>query len=84
MNRPRPSRSLPPVPPLPAPPPRESVEMLDAELARMHVTVSRRFLEKLEAAMDALGHACVPCGTPRTSGPWSHAAVSGGPTGSSA
>ena len=48
-----------PVAPLPAPPPpRESVEMLDAELARMHVTVSRRFLEKLEAAKDALGHAC--------------------------
>ena len=48
-----------PMPVLPAPPPpRESVEMLDAELARMHVTVSRRFLEKLEAAKDALGHAC--------------------------
>ncbi len=48
-----------PMPPLPAPPPpRESVEMLDAELARVHVTVSRRFLEKLEAAKDALGHAC--------------------------
>ena len=47
-----------PLPPLPAPPPRESVEVLDAELARMHVTVSRRFLEKLEAAKDALGHAC--------------------------
>ncbi len=48
-----------PMPALPAPPPpRESVEMLDAELARMHVTVSRRFLEKLEAAKDALGHAC--------------------------
>jgi hypothetical protein len=45
--------------PLPAPPPpRESVELLDAELARVHVTVSRRFLEKLEAAKDALGHAC--------------------------
>src|SRR5512133_662635 len=47
-----------PLPPPPAPPARESVEMLDAELARMHVTVSRRFLEKLEAAKDALGHAC--------------------------
>ncbi|ABS25027.1 HNH endonuclease [Anaeromyxobacter sp. Fw109-5] len=44
--------------PLPSPPPRESVERLDAELARVHVTVSRRFLEKLEAATDALGHAC--------------------------
>jgi 5-methylcytosine-specific restriction endonuclease McrA len=40
------------------PPPRESVERLDAELARVHVTVSRRFLEKLEAAKDVLGHAC--------------------------
>lgn len=48
-----------PMPPLPAPPPpRESVELLEAELARVHVTVSRRFLEKLEAAKDALGHAC--------------------------
>jgi 5-methylcytosine-specific restriction endonuclease McrA len=44
---------------LPAPPPpREATEPLDAELARLHVTVSRRFLEKLEAAKDALGHAC--------------------------
>ena len=49
--------------PLPAPPPpRDSVELLDAELARVHVTVSRRFLEKLEAARDALGHAC-PAGS---------------------
>jgi len=39
-------------------PPRESVELLDTERARWHVTVSRRFLEKLEAARDALGHAC--------------------------
>ena len=61
MNRPLPSWWLPPCPPVP-PPPRESVERLDAELARVHVTVSRRFLEKLEAAKDALGHAC-PGGT---------------------
>jgi hypothetical protein len=40
------------------PPPPQSVELLDAERARMHVTVSRRFLEKLEAAQDALAHAC--------------------------
>lgn len=40
------------------PPPLHSVDLLDAELARMHVTVSRRFLAKLEAARDALGHAC--------------------------
>jgi hypothetical protein len=44
--------------PAPEPPPRESVELLDADLARLHVTVPRRFLEKLEAARDALGHAC--------------------------
>jgi hypothetical protein len=30
---------------------------LHAEAARLHVTVSRRFLEKLEAAKDALSHA---------------------------
>ncbi len=41
-----------------AQPPRDSVEPLDAELSRLHVTVFRRFLEKLEAAKDALGHAC--------------------------
>ena len=40
------------------PPPRDSVDPLDADRARLHVTVSRRFLEKLEAAKDALGHAC--------------------------
>ncbi len=34
------------------------MEPLDGERARIHVTVSRRFLEKLEAAKDALGHAC--------------------------
>jgi hypothetical protein len=38
------------------PPPREVVEPLGPELARLHVTVSARFLEKLEAAKDALGH----------------------------
>lgn len=55
-----PARSVAATPaPLPAlPPPRESTEPLDAERARLHVTVSRRFLEKLEAARDALGHAC--------------------------
>jgi 5-methylcytosine-specific restriction endonuclease McrA len=42
-----------------APPePRDEVEPLDAQLARLHVTVSRRLLEKLEAAKDALAHAC--------------------------
>jgi hypothetical protein len=38
------------------------VEFLDAKLARLHVTVTRRLLDKLEAAKDALGHAC-PDGT---------------------
>jgi len=36
---------------------RDSVEPLDAGRSRLHVTVSRRFLEKLEAAKDALSHA---------------------------
>ncbi len=43
----------------PQPPPsarRDSVEPLDAESSRVHVTVSRRFLEKLAAAKDALSH----------------------------
>ncbi|GAO05114.1 hypothetical protein [Anaeromyxobacter sp. PSR-1] len=35
---------------------------LDAEVARLRLTVSRAFLDKLEAATDALGHAC-PGGT---------------------
>ncbi len=39
------------------PPCRDSVEPLDAKRSRWHVTVSRRFLEKLEAAKDALSHA---------------------------
>jgi len=37
--------------------PRPAVEPLTADLRRLHVTVSRRFLEKLEAAKDALSHA---------------------------
>ncbi len=36
---------------------RDSSEPLDAERSRLHVTVSRRFLAKLEAAKDALSHA---------------------------
>ncbi len=36
---------------------RDSVEPLDAERSRYHLTVSRRFLEKLAAAKDALSHA---------------------------
>lgn len=40
----------------PRSPPRRSIEPLTAELSRLHVTVSRRFLEKLEAARAALSH----------------------------
>jgi hypothetical protein len=35
---------------------RDAVEPLTAELSRLHVTVSRRLLAKLEAARDALSH----------------------------
>ncbi len=35
----------------------DSTEPLDAQRSRLHVTVSRRFLEKLEAVRDALSHA---------------------------
>jgi len=43
------------VPP-PAPVKRDEVEPLTADLRRFHVTVSKRFLEKLEAARAALSH----------------------------
>lgn len=36
---------------------RDSAEPLTAELSRLHITVSRRFLDKLEAARAALSHA---------------------------
>jgi 5-methylcytosine-specific restriction endonuclease McrA len=39
-------------------PPRDEIEPLDAQVSRLHVTVSNRLLEKLEAAKDALAHAC--------------------------
>jgi len=42
---------------LPKPVRRDSAEPLTDEVSRLHVTVSRRFLEKLEAARDALSHA---------------------------
>ena len=51
-QRAEPVRSPPPAPR--APPP--AAEPLTAELSRLHVTVSRRFLEKLEAARAALSH----------------------------
>ena len=41
--------------------PRDEVEPLDAELRRYHLTVSKAFLAKLDAAKDALSHA-VPDG----------------------
>jgi hypothetical protein len=40
-----------------APVPRDSEQPLTAEISRLHVTVSRRFLAKLEAARDALSYA---------------------------
>src|SRR5574341_469036 len=45
--------SAPPTAPLP---PRSTAEPLTADLRRLHVTVSKRFTEKLEAARDALSH----------------------------
>jgi HNH endonuclease len=43
--------------PVPAAPSASAtIEPLTADLSRLHVTVSRRFLEKLEAARDALSH----------------------------
>ncbi len=42
--------------PLPAAPPAASTKPLTADLNRYHLTVSRRFLEKLEAATAALSH----------------------------
>jgi 5-methylcytosine-specific restriction endonuclease McrA len=38
-------------------PPRDAVEPLTADLRRLHVTVSRRFLDKLDAARAARSHA---------------------------
>ena len=43
-------------PPPAAPPPRTTAEPLTADLRRLHVTVSKRFLEKLDGARDALSH----------------------------
>ncbi len=47
-----PHMAAPPMPRTPGP----AVEPLTAEVSRVHVTVSRRFLTKLEAARDALSH----------------------------
>jgi hypothetical protein len=43
-------------PPPPAQAPRTTAEPLTADLRRLHVTVSKRFMEKLETARDALSH----------------------------
>jgi 5-methylcytosine-specific restriction endonuclease McrA len=43
--------------PPPPPPARDEVKPLDAEVSRLHVTVSRAFLAKLGEAKDALSHA---------------------------
>jgi hypothetical protein len=40
----------------PSAPPRTTSEPLSADLRRLHVTVSKRFMAKLEAARDALSH----------------------------
>jgi hypothetical protein len=46
-----------PTSPAPIPVRRDSSQPLTGELSRLHITVSKRFLEKLEAARDALSHA---------------------------
>src|SRR6266508_5728326 len=45
-----------PTPTGPASPPRTTAEPLTADLRRFHVTVTRRFMEKLAAARTALSH----------------------------
>ncbi len=40
----------------PVPPPHAEAEPLTADLRRLHMTVSKRFMEKVEAAKDALSH----------------------------
>jgi len=51
------SLALVPAPRPAAPPPKPfTVEPLDGKLSRLHFTVSRRFLAKLEATRDALSH----------------------------
>ncbi len=51
-----PVRPTPPAPRNPSEPVRVAVEPLTGELNRMHVTVSRGFMKKLEAARGALSH----------------------------
>jgi hypothetical protein len=53
-----PAAPVAPVPLLPKPARRDSAEPLTEDLSRLHITVSRRFLEKLESARIALSHVC--------------------------
>jgi 5-methylcytosine-specific restriction endonuclease McrA len=55
---PSPARVAAPVVQLLSEPPRDEAEPLNAERSRLHVTVTNRMLRKLEAAKDALAHAC--------------------------
>jgi 5-methylcytosine-specific restriction endonuclease McrA len=57
LGEPRASTSSTRIAAPPSPAHRDTAEPLTAELSRLHVTVSRRFLEKLEAARAALSHA---------------------------
>ncbi len=49
-------RPPPPAPTHPREPDQQTVEPLTKELSRLHFTVSREFLKKLDAARDALSH----------------------------
>jgi hypothetical protein len=51
---------VPQEPPIPPAPPRTTMEPLTADLRRLHITVSKRFMAKLDAARDALSHSH-PC-----------------------
>jgi 5-methylcytosine-specific restriction endonuclease McrA len=50
-----PSSPMPPAPPAPPAPPR--LEPLTSDLRRLHMTVSKKFLDKLETARKGQGHA---------------------------
>jgi len=51
-----PVEPAPALPARPPPPPPSTAEPLTEALSRLHLTVSREFLQKLEAARDALAH----------------------------
>jgi 5-methylcytosine-specific restriction endonuclease McrA len=52
----QPDELAPPPPVRPPPPPPSTAEPLSEALSRLHLTVSKEFLRKLEAARDALSH----------------------------